>query len=290
VLNDPDEIMAAFEGTALNGLAVERVPDCDVLIVQWPEPGDVLTGWQAARDAMAVTGRRPVAVTDSFGDSLWFLPVEPADLTRIEQASLSLDPWPEVCRFIDEYDEPVENVDLETITYLLGFWRTGPEWSSEPLARELQPGVPSPTTWNALQYHLFEQIWSDPARVAQLNHPGGQQTSGAQDWFVPDRVQLALLPTTSAWLPMTWLDYFGEDNNEVLAACLRRWHQAWGAELVASWGTMLQFVTTRRPDFGPEAWNLAREQLGLGGSLQIPQISLAWDLAHTNAWFLHDRP
>jgi hypothetical protein len=290
VLNNPDEIMAAFEGTALDGLAVERVPDCDVLIVQWPEPEDVLTGWQAARDAMAVTGRRPVAVTDSFGSSLWFPQIEAADLTRIDEAAHALDPWPEVCRFNDEYEEPMDDVGLETITSILGFWRTGPEWSPEPLARELLPGIPSPTTWEALQQNLFEQIWRDPDRVAQLQHPDGKQTSGALDWFAPDRVQLALLPTTSAWLPMSWLYYFGEDDDEVLAACLRRWHQTWGAELVASWGTMLQFVTTRRPDFGPEAWGLAREQLGLGGSLQIPQIALAWDLAHTNTWFLHDRP
>nr|WP_269326481.1 DUF4253 domain-containing protein [Kineosporia mesophila] len=287
-MNQPDEIMAAFRGTALDGMAVEPVPDCDVLVVQWPEPGDVLTGWRAARDVMAVTGRRPVAVSDEHDGELWFPEVEPADLARIETAAFSLDPWPGMYGW--NSDEPVETVDLETVSYVLGFGPTGPEWDPDALARELLPGIPAPTTWNALNRHLLDQIWDDPERLAQLRHPGGKETSGALGWYVPDRVQLALLPTTSAWSPMAWLDYFGEDDPRVLAACLQQWHQAWGAELVASWGTMLQFVSTRRPRFGPEAWTLARQQLALGGSLQIPPMTLAWDLAHTDAWFLHDRP
>ncbi|GLY27909.1 DUF4253 domain-containing protein [Kineosporia sp. NBRC 101731] len=286
MLNQPDEIMAAFRGTALDGMDVDPVPDCDVLAVQWPDPSDVLTGWRAARDVMAVTGRRPVAVSDNY--ELGFPEVEPAALARIETAAFSLDPWPGM--YGRESDEPVETVNLETVSQLLGFWRTGPEWNPDALARELLPGIPASITWNGLNRHLLDQIWDDPARLAQLSHPGGKETSGALNWYIPDHVYLALLPTTSAWSPMTWLDYFGEDNHQVLAACLQQWHQAWGAELVASWGTMLQFVSTRRPRFGPEAWNLARQQLALGGSLQIPQISLAWDLAHTNAWFLHDRP
>ncbi|GLY19784.1 hypothetical protein Kisp01_67980 [Kineosporia sp. NBRC 101677] len=65
---------------------------------------------------------------------------------------------------------------------------------------------------------------------------------------------------------------------------------AGGAEIVASGGTMMQFVTTRRPQFGPDALDLAYQQLSLSSSIGLPEIDLARILSHVDTWFLHDRP
>ncbi len=53
---------------------------------------------------------------------------------------------------------------------------------------------------------------------------------------------------------------------------------------------MMQFVTTRRPQFGPDALDLAYQQLSLSSSIGLPEIDLARILSHVDTWFLHDRP
>ena len=60
-----------------------------------------------------------------------------------------------------------------------------------------------------------------------------------------------MLPTASPWLAVRWVGYFGAgDDLPAFVAALRRWHSTWGAELVAAWGTMLQFTVARRPQHG----------------------------------------
>ncbi|MCE0539345.1 DUF4253 domain-containing protein [Kineosporia rhizophila] len=292
MLNEPRELMDAFRGTALEGLNVETVPQSDVLLVTWLDPKNLLAGWQAARDLMAVTGRRPVAVGEEFRDE--FFEVEAAELQELETAVHSLDPWPEKYALEAELDRKywsMDEVDLETVSQLLNFRGSGPAWDSDAVARELLPGIPAPTTDYTLNEHLLKHICDAPERLAQLGPVDESETSsGALDWYKATEVHLALLPTTSPWLSAAWLYYFGEDDTANLAACMRQWNEAWGAEIVASWGTMLQFVTTRRPAFGPEAFELARQHLAMAGNLHVPPLQLAWELAHTNAWFLHERP
>lgn len=71
---------------------------------------------------------------------------------------------------------------------------------------------------------------------------------------------------------------------------MRQWHQHWGAELIAAWGTTLQLTAQRRPQPGPQTWELTGQHLALGASLQYEQWQLAIALTHGDAWFLHDRP
>jgi Domain of unknown function (DUF4253) len=103
-------------------------------------------------------------------------------------------------------------------------------------------------------------------------------------------------------LAPAWLNYFGarektartdlgdDPGRKGLAAAIRQWEQQWGAELVASWGTMLQFVVARQPTLGEQAWELALQLLAVGGSLQSQSWELALAVTHSDAWFLHDRP
>jgi hypothetical protein len=53
---------------------------------------------------------------------------------------------------------------------------------------------------------------------------------------------------------------------------------------------MLQFVVSRPPASGQEAWNLNRQIAIMAGSLQDPDWMRALALERTNTWFLHDRP
>ncbi|WP_410812259.1 hypothetical protein [Micromonospora sp. 067-2] len=87
--------------------------------------------------------------------------------------------------------------------------------------------------------------------------------------------------------------YFGAtrvNGIPTLAAAMWQWEQGWGAALIAAWGTMLQFTAQRRPRPGTQAWELAGQQMAIGGSFQCEQWQLAIALTQGDAWFLHDRP
>lgn len=292
MLNKPDDVMAALRGTVLDGQPVTTVPESDVLLVDWPTPEDLLSAWQAARTAMPVTGRRPLFIDNDFQE--WPFPqIAPDHLARIDAAARTLDPWSTEALQSWRDDEPVDADGLnEAIEDAMGDDEDGRLLSAVPgLAAEMAKNVPLPTTTSAVQKWVFDRVADNPDLTAKLLGPSGVgEPSAYLDWFVPERVQLALLPTTSAWLPMVWHGYFGLEDDEIMAACLWQWNQAWGAELVASWYTMLQFVVGHRPAFGPAAWALAGQQLALGHNLEIPQFDLAWDLSLRDTWFLHSRP
>ena len=48
-----------------------------------------------------------------------------------------------------------------------------------------------------------------------------------------------------------------------LIAVLRSWNERFGAELVANWGTVLQFVVDRPPVTTEQAWPLAVEHIAV---------------------------
>jgi hypothetical protein len=108
-------------------------------------------------------------------------------------------------------------------------------------------------------------------------------------WFTPDSVQLQLIPTDVPWLAAGFVSLF-EVGAEDLAAALWQWHSQWGAELVASWDTMLQLVVNRPPPPGEQAWTLAGQILSLASNLEMHQWELAVALPASEAWFIHRRP
>jgi hypothetical protein len=63
-----------------------------------------------------------------------------------------------------------------------------------------------------------------------------------------------------------------------LAAALWQWHRTWGAELVAAWRTMLQFVVDRRPTLGEQAWQLAGQHKTFANHLEVDQWQVAFAL------------
>lgn len=118
------------------------------------------------------------------------------------------------------------------------------------------------------------------------------------EWFdpSPQAVVIVLLPITSGAESLAYLHWYAAETvgSEALIAVLKDWEQAYGAELVAHFGTMLQFVVSRPPQTLDQAFALAAQQYAVAPcTLALPGVSLREHvraLMHTDKWFLHERP
>lgn len=286
VMDDPDEIAAALRGTVLDGLPIEEGLG-DTWVVTGIDKSQLLPAWRTARAATTETGRWPVlTMVDE-----WWLDAESEQIEALEHAARTVDPWT-VYRWwgTDSLIKPEE----------LHLWL--PDFLGQDAAEQARRDLSLPTTLVAVERWTWERLLADPAALEQA-WPRTAPYVGTQYWFTPpEGADVVLLPTSIQWLAPAWLNYFGAtekaartdlgDNpgRKGLAAAIRQWEQQWGAELVASWGTMLQFVVGRRPALGEQAWQLALQHLAVGGSLQTPSWELALALTRSDAWFLHDRP
>ncbi len=118
------------------------------------------------------------------------------------------------------------------------------------------------------------------------------------DWFFDGpRAWLLFAPTRSGPCSVLYsIAYFVEAvpglPPQRLVAMLDAWRQAYGAEIVANWGTMLQFLVARPPTTLQAAWPLAIQH-----DLIAPQTlsgqtrrDHARNLINRRSWFLHSRP
>lgn len=116
-------------------------------------------------------------------------------------------------------------------------------------------------------------------------------------WLEPadGEQDLVLLPTNNSWEVLAYL-FWSEGQYSDLAAILvlRYWNEKYGAELVAHYGTMLQFNVARLPENIEESFQLAVQQEAFAPcTTSLPCISLrdhARTLLKTKRWFLHERP
>ena len=276
VLEDPEDVADVLHGTELDGLPVEEGLG-DTLVITGLDPGRLLPAWQVARAALGRTGRWPV-------------------LTRIDEQ------WQDVDA--EQASSDMDAIDPWTIYRWTGFnSRIPPEEAHLWLPDFLDFPDPSlELSLATVERATWERLLADPVALDQAQRRADHLV-GTGQWFTPPGgAQLVLLPTPVQWLAPAWLDYHGatekaarpdlgdDPGRRALAAAIREWEREWGAELVASWGTMLQFVTTRRPALGEPAWQLALQHLAVGGSLESPPWELALALTRSDAWFLHDRP
>lgn len=276
MVSDEDDVSSMVRGTVLEGRPV-RQGDGGVLIVGGIDPGRLMESWVAARGMLDLTGRWPVAIAPEW--STGFPEVSGDRLAVIEAEVVGMAESRVFPRWVN--DRPTPQQDWHA--YLEAYFPGG------GLPASMASELPDPVLDDDVDRWVFARVQEDPIRMM----PAEQLTShiSRQEWFRPDAVELALLPTTSPWLAGAWLDYFGAEADPVaLVAALQRWSGRWDAELVASWGTMLQFRVGRRPRPGNEAWELAGQLLAWGGSLQMSQWQLAVVLPVIDTWFLHDRP
>ncbi len=268
-------VAAALRGTALDGHPVKEGLG-GTFLVGGVEPAHLLDAWRAARSVLPVTGRWPVLT----GVGELYHEPDAAELAALVRAARTVDPWTVYRRHRDPDPIPASDLAWRFSGILGGL--------DDRAAQELD----LPTTQAAIDRWVWDTVLADPA-LTERCHRATASLVGTRQWYTPREVQLVLLPTPQQWLAPAWVTYFGAarpQGPEALAAAILQWEHEWGAELVACWATMLQFVVPRRPPLGEPAWRLAEQLMAVGGSLQTRPWELATALTRTDAWFLHDRP
>ena len=118
-------------------------------------------------------------------------------------------------------------------------------------------------------------------------------------WFEPDgqAVAVVLLPDPHPWTAFGYISSLYEAcsyGHDLVVALAKRWHDRFGAEPVALWGTMVEWFVDKPPIDPLVAWDLAREQgLIAGNTTDNAGVSIrdhSRALRGRRDWFLHSRP
>lgn len=304
MVEDVGELRALLAGTALGGAPVRRIP-----VLETPETAfefelsldGLLDGWQAARDLLERTGRWPVAVAN-WGHPHWF---NRFPYRRMGEDDRDLSPRAVL--------ERAAGLDVRNALAL--FRRGGAPVSAERWMRSVHADMadsarrigeePPLTVIEAESMRsqpggvgraLFE--WEESRRPTTAPEGGRHlDWKGFSWWRAPAYV--LLLPTTDPAAVPAYLSFYGADlphglGHEALICLLRHWHQRYGAEVVASTGTVLYLHARRPPMSVQQAYELAFEQAWVAPyTLGGPGVSLrdhARALLRRDRWLLHERP
>lgn len=108
---------------------------------------------------------------------------------------------------------------------------------------------------------------------------------------------LMLMPTDKPWEVSAYTDFYGASKplgHEALIRVQQHWFERYGAVLMASWGTQLEFEVARPPADVPSAFPLALEQAAVAPyTIMGPGVSVrqhARVLPGRLTWYLHERP
>ncbi len=277
---------------AVEGFGLGRRP---ALVVPCA-PDELLAAWSAARAVLDRTGRWPVVVTDWLGGGTFEAALNGAAGAASPEA---------ICARAEAVDPDAALAEVEALADAER-WE---EWDDE-IRFELEATAATHGSSPGLA-DVRVALGDDPGRRTlerwlfawELAAESGRTTpeppvGGHLDWYVPsDECAVVLLPTVDGWQAPAWVPFFGaegEGGTERLIAVMRTWHDRFGAEIVAHWGTMLQFVVGRPPATAAEAFPVAMaHDLLATATLPLPGVSVR---AHARAlvgrptWFLHDRP
>ena len=169
---------------------------------------------------------------------------------------------------------------------------TGRRFGRGPTAAELE-GIESSRQLDEFLFDWERHNFGDEAVLA-----AGQPNP--IEWFPLESRDMVLLvlPAVYGAETIPQLGFWAVDGrSECMAPLsndLRRWQDDFGAELVANFGTMLQFIVSRPPPELDEAYQLAKEHDAVAdATLPLPGMMrrhYAADLIGTTRWFLHSRP
>ncbi|GIH02781.1 hypothetical protein Rhe02_08480 [Rhizocola hellebori] len=274
MISDPNEIAAVFAHSPLAGLRVEA-EDNGCFAVRGIDPANILPAWQAARDTVPLHGRWPLCRVGGAWDHTRDISAE--TLADFDTAARSLNPW--------YGDFRLDREDVELDDDEVALWT--PDFHGADLLTAAGQQLEAPTL-ETLNRWIFERILTDPGLLAQA-HQVADGYVGTQWWYQPSQADLWLLPTPLPHMAPVWTTLFDADQLQ-LGAVLWQWHQQWGAELVANWGTMLQLVVRRQPTLGDAAWDLALQHKAAATHQEADTWALALALTRSDAWFLHRRP
>lgn len=284
-----DELRELLAGEGLTA-AEEIQPPSDEGVVWLLHAGaeDWFDAWQLLRDLVPQTGRWPLAVTDVATG--WNQPPPPGrrDLRpgRVMRRLATVD----VPALLDALER---DADPEPLGDWLDFHLEDTEelCGHAPTAEEVRSALGETTTEMAVERWLL--AWE------RRHCPGSGEGGPAPylNWFDPGgEIKLLLLPRPEPWSAAVYVGHFGGDwpDSDLRPALVRHWSELYGAEPVANWDTMQQFVVRRPPGTLDQAWEVARAQALLWyDTVALPGQSVrqfARDLVGRERWFLHLRP
>ena len=285
-------------GTMLEGRPVAQIPvpgvDHDALSIAC-SPSEVLAAWTAARSVLDDAARWPVVAAAWGGDVDEQLfnrfpfdhgAGDDVSILGIVQRAAALD-VSEVFARLAERDAEWDGYEqlpfeLPSTERLVG---------RAPTEQEVRSALGPSSDHATLDRFLLD--WEERAGG------GAPPTATHLDWFEPTGLEVAVvfLPTANGWETPAYMSFFGAEGPggaEGLIAVLRSWHERYGAEVAAHYGTMLELVVRRPPSTLDDAWTLAREQeLVAQCTTILPGVTLrdhARCLVDRGTWFLHERP
>jgi len=299
VPSDYDAVVKALDAGLLAGRPVREVPTgWDIAYAVDISPDEVRVAWQQARALVKRLGRWPI-VTTSWGPAA----VGEADFSRFYFGEGDNAPQA-VCsraRELSREDALRWPSPLDAESYFAREWRAVVQSDLDATLRRVgaTPALDQVLALDLSPDHVALERWL--LEWEEARRPTTEpEDAGHLGWFEPDDMSacaLLLLPTPASEEVPAYLSFFGAEGpggHERLIAILRSWRGRFGAEMVASWGTMLQLDVTRPPQQLGEAFELAVEQYAVAPStLDLAGVSIrdhARTLMHRTQWFLHARP
>jgi hypothetical protein len=238
------------------------------------DPKEVLPAWEAAH-----TDRHPVCVCEwSDGeldaDHVWRSAERERTPEELLAAPLPPPPAEEQPGFVED--------ELAVTRQMFG---------DAPSEDEVRAALGEAPGELALDRWLLE--WEKDRGPSAFDGPSHME------WFVPEgqRTYVLLADAPNSETAMARLDFWGYEVGlapERLVGLVRSWRERFGAELVANWGTMLQFVVHHPPADLEAAYALAVEHYEVAPeTMLLPGVPIrehARDLVGRGSWFLHSRP
>lgn len=307
------DLRHALQGSPLAGrnIATLCVPDSPEVVFAIDVNGiDALQAWQRLRSLSAATGRWPVlTMLDTSDSGSWDTQVRAEELfsrfyfeeerrdarlgdspADIIAAAAGLDIAEQFATFRADTSLTIEEALDIALEETLSQYGKAPSIGDPQgfLARE------SIATFKALEKWFLQWELAHCAEPLRLPEHGLSHI----EWFEPrdERQALLLMPSLRGWETPAYLNWYASYlcNSQFIVALLRQWHEKYGAQLVAHYGTMLHLTVSRRPSSIEEAFELAWQQETISPCTTIlAGVSLrnhARALLHTDRWFLHERP
>jgi hypothetical protein len=160
-----------------------------------------------------------------------------------------------------------------------------------PTVDDLRSAVGDPVAETVAERWLLD--WE----LAHCPDAGLDDPASYLSWFEPgEGVKIMLSPRPEPWSAAVYAGHYGNDwpDSDLRPALVRDWCVRYGAEPVANWETMQQFVIRRPPATLDQAWEVARAQALLWpDTYRLPGVNvrqMARDLVGRDRWFLHLRP
>ncbi|MHB1568386.1 MAG: DUF4253 domain-containing protein [Solirubrobacteraceae bacterium] len=282
VVSDANMLSELLLATPLGGRAVRVLEHDagDATLSVGIDAEELLACWSAARGIIDQTGRWPVAALS------W------SHVARLDQARLGRPGSGAGERALAEIRAaqfPAQPFS-DYLTFHLNATRQrcGAAPAESQIRRSLEPDAPEV----ALELWLMD--WEDQ------NFPGlGAADATYLDWLPARDALLMFPPTASGPQTLVYHGFWSAESvpgvtTERLIAILDYWQARYGAELVANFGTILQFVVARPPETVDEAWDLAVDQGMLApdtfNRAGVPARDHARLLVGRRTWLLHHRP